>query len=108
MKPSLVVYFHRNEPLRSAISNCRTLLRESTTRPTRCRELVAGWPNYVGVVDASSHGVGGVIIGELSDCPPTVFRLQWPPDVTAGVISESNPKGTITNSDLELAGLVIL
>ena len=103
-----IVYFHRNEPLRSAISNCRTLLRESTTRPTRCRELVAGWPDYVGVVDASSHGVGGVIIGELSECKPTVFRLQWPPDITASVISESNPKGTITNSDLELAGLVIL
>ena len=103
-----VVYFHRNEPLRSAISNCRTLLRESTTRPTRCRELVAGWPDYVGVVDASSHGIGGVIIGELSECLPTVFRLQWPPDVTASVISDSNPKGNLTNSDLELAGLVIL
>jgi hypothetical protein len=83
-------------------------LRESTTRPTRCRELVTGWPDYVRVVDASSHGVGGVIIGKLSDCPPTVFCLQWPPDVTASVISESNPKGTITNSDLKLAGLVIL
>ena len=103
-----VVYFHRNEPLRSAIADCRTLLRESTTRPTRCRELVAGWPDYVGVVDASSHGVGGIIIGELSECPPTVFRLQWPPDITANVISDANPKGTITNSDLELAGLVIL
>ncbi len=71
-----MVYLHRNEPLQSAISNCHTLLRESTTRPTRCRELVAGWPDYVTVVDASSHGAGGVIIGELSDCKPTVFRLQ--------------------------------
>jgi hypothetical protein len=103
-----IVYFHHNKPLRLAISNCRTLLRESTTCPTCCRELAAGWPDYVGVVDASSHGVGGVIIGKLSDCPPTVFRLQWPPDVRASVISESNPKGTITNSDLKLAGLVIL
>jgi hypothetical protein len=68
----------------------------------------AGWPNFIGVVDASSHGVGGVIIGELSECLPTVFRLQWPPDITANVKSEANPKGTITNSDLELAGLVLL
>jgi hypothetical protein len=63
---------------------------------------VAGWPDFIGVVDASSHGVGGVIIGELSECLPTVFRLQWPPDITANVKSEANPKGTITNSDLEL------
>ena len=103
-----VVYFHRNASLYEAISNCRTILRESTSRPTLCRELVAGWPDFIGVVDASSHGVGGVIIGELSECLPTVFRLQWPPDITANVKSEANPKGTITNSDLELVGLVLL
>ena len=103
-----VVYFHRNESLHAAISNCRTILRESTSRLTRCWELVAGWPNFIGVVDTSSHGVGGVIIGELSECPPTVFRLQWPPDITANVISKTNPRGTITNSDLELVGLVLL
>ena len=84
------------------------ILRESTSRPTRCRKLKVGWPDFIGVVDASSHGVGGVIIGELSECLPTVFKLQWPPDITANVKSKANPKGTITNSDLELAGLVLL
>ena len=74
----------------------------------RCCKLVAGWPNFVGVVDASSQGVGGIIIGELAECPPTVFRLQWPPDITASVVSDSNPNRSLTNSDLELAGLVIL
>jgi hypothetical protein len=63
---------------------------------------------FIGVVNASGHGVGGVIIGQLSECPPTVFYLQWPPDITANVITELNPTGTLTNSDLELAGLVIL
>ncbi len=103
-----VVYFHRNASLHAAISNCRTILQESTSCPTRCRELVAGWPDFIGLVDASSRGVGGVIIGELSECLPTVFRLQWPPDITANVKSEANPKGTITNSDLKLAGIVLL
>jgi hypothetical protein len=103
-----VVYFHCNEPLCSAISNCWTNLRESTRRPTRCRELVAGWPDFVGIVNASSQGVGGIIIGKLSKCPPMVFWLQWLMDITANVISNRNPKGMITNSDLELAGLVIL
>ena len=69
---------------------------------------MAGWPDFIGVVDASTHGVGGVIIGKLSECPTTVFRLQWPPDITKNVISDANTKGTITNSDLELAGLVLL
>ena len=54
-----VVYFHHKNSLHLAISNCQTILRESTSCPTRCRELVAGWPDFIGVVDASSHGVGG-------------------------------------------------
>jgi hypothetical protein len=66
------------------------------------------WPNFVGVVNASSHGVGGITIGELSECKPTVFHLKWPPDISAVVISDSNPTGKITNSDLKLAGLIIL
>jgi hypothetical protein len=103
-----VVYLHQNEPLNSAIPNCRTILWELTSRLTHCRELVAGWPDFVGVVDASSHGLGGVIIGKLSECPPTVFRLQWPLDITASIITKSNLTGTLTNSDLELAGLVLL
>ena len=103
-----MVYFHRNAQLLLAITNCWTILRESTTPPTQCCKLVVGWPNFVGVVDTSSHGVGGVIFRELSECPPTVFRIQWPPDITAKVVSVANPKGLITNSDLEHAGLVIL
>jgi hypothetical protein len=82
-KPS-VVYLHQNAPLLSAITDMRTLLRDSISRPTRCRELVAGWPDYIGVVDASSFGIG---------CRPTVFCLQWPQDITASVISDRNMKG---------------
>ena len=37
-----------------------------------------------------------------------VFWLQWPLDITANVIFDATPKGMITNSDLELAGLVLL
>jgi hypothetical protein len=52
--------------------------------------------------------MGGIIINKLSECPPIVFCLPWPPDIIANVVTESNPQGTITNLDLELAGLVIL
>ena len=103
-----VVYLHQNAPLLSAIKDMRTILRESTTRPTRCNELVAGWPDYVGICNASSFGARGVIIGELSACRPMVFRVQWPPDITASIVSDKNTKGTLTNLDLEMAGLLLL
>ncbi len=90
------------------VGGCRTLLRESTKEPTRCRQLVTGWPDYIGFVDASGHGAGRVVIGELSPCVPTIFRWKWPPDVTKDIKTATNPEGRITNSDLEMAGLVLL
>ena len=57
-KPAYV-YLHKNKRVLHALQGCRTLLRESTLESTRCRELTSGWPDFVGIVDASSHGVGG-------------------------------------------------
>jgi hypothetical protein len=76
-KPAFV-YLHQNKKLFHAVKNCRTLLREATARPTKCSELVMGAPDFVGVKDASIHGVGGIVIGENMACIPTVFRMEWP------------------------------
>jgi hypothetical protein len=103
----LYVYLHRNEQLLRSIKGCRILLRESFKEPTRCRELTSGWPDFVGIVDASSHGVGGVVFGENSKCVPTLFRWQWPIEITQDINTEANPKGRITNLDLEMAGMVM-
>ncbi len=70
-----VVYLHHNGELLEALRDMRTILHALIKSPTMCRDLVAGWPDYVGIVDASSHGVGGIVIGELSGIPPTVFCL---------------------------------
>ena len=35
---------------------------------------------------------------------PLVWRLEWPSFVSNAIVSSDNPNGTITNSDLELAG----
>jgi len=102
-----VVYLHSNKGLMEAIADARTLLRESTSAPTQCKELVAGWPDYIGVQDASGQGVGGVIFGENKACPPTVFRYEWPEDIKANIVTRDNCGGSITNSDLEMAGLLL-
>jgi hypothetical protein len=82
---------------------CRTLIRESSDSPTRCPELVGSWPDYIGICDASSHGVGGVVFGKNKECVPPVFRWEWPP-----AIKELYHDKKITNSDLEMAGLLFL
>jgi hypothetical protein len=106
-QPALV-YLHTNPNLKNAVLDCRTFLRDTISTPTKCRNLVTGWPDYVSITDASGHGLGGVIIGENKEVPPVVFRLQWPADITASIVSDTNPEGAITNSDLEMAGLLML
>jgi len=102
------VFLSRNPALLAAVVDCRTFLRDSVSTPTRCRNLVPAWPDYVGVTDASGHGVGGCIIGENKGVPPTIFRFQWPPEISNNIVSDDNPEGTISNSDLEMAGLLLL
>ena len=71
------IFLQCNKPLLSDIRDCRHLLEMSTKNPTPCKELFTGWPHYIGVKDASSHVIGGIIIGEGKACIPTVFRLAW-------------------------------
>ena len=103
-----MVYLHKDGKLMESITDTRTSLRVSTATPTQCKDLVADWPDYIGIVNTSSHGIGGVVIGELLELPTTAFRLQWPPEITKDLVSFDNPNGKITNSDLEMAGLLLL
>ncbi len=86
----------------------RTLLQESTKAPTKCRELVIGYPHVIGYSDASRHGFGGIVVGEKAHIPPTVFRGQWTPDIKQELVSESNPHGRLTINDLEMARMLLL
>jgi hypothetical protein len=76
-----VVYLHKNKPLLQVVNDCRDLMREATKDPTPCRELVMGETDFVGVKDASIHGVGGIVVGDKRECVPTVFRMEWPEDI---------------------------
>ncbi len=76
--------------LLAAVMGCRTLLWESSDSPTHCRELVGGWPDYIGVCDASSHDVGGVIFGKNEACVPTVFRWEWSQDTKNLYLAKKN------------------
>jgi hypothetical protein len=59
---------------------------------------VAGWPDFVGIVKASSHGGGGVINEELS----------WLANIKADIKSLQNITVSITNLDLKMVGSLLL
>ena len=76
-------------------------------RPTKCSQLIPGWPDFMGFCDACKHGAGGVWLSGKDDLDPVLWRVQWPDDISARLKSGSNPQGDLTVNDLEMAGLLL-
>jgi hypothetical protein len=94
-----------------AISDFQWILNNISTRPTRIAEVVPLRASAVGHHDASGLGAGGAWFpADTLSCrqgykhAPLLWRLQWPEHIRSQLITEHNPTGTITISDLELAG----
>jgi hypothetical protein len=96
-----------NQHLRDALWDFSTLIKVLGQRPTHCRELVVSDLGYIGYCDASKLGAGGVWLLGMHHLSPVVWRLEWPDDIRQQVVLFDNPSGTITNSDLEMVGMVL-
>ena len=94
-----------------ALADFRWLLNDIKNRPTRIAELVPLLASAEGHHDASGAGAGGVWFPSEHIQPrdgyarrPVLWRLKWPQEIIDKLVSDKNPNGTISNSDLELAG----
>jgi hypothetical protein len=96
-----------NSEGRQALTDAAAVIRDLARRPTHVSELTQHELHYTGCCDASAFGAGGVWFGADRELTPLVWRVQWPKDITDAVVSFKNPSGRITNSDLELAGVVL-
>ena len=76
-------------------------------RPTFLAEIVQRLPTDISFADASGLGGGGVWIDPNEYGLNYVWRLPWPEDIRADLVSFDNPQGRITNSNLTLAALVL-
>jgi hypothetical protein len=50
---------------------------------------------------------GGVWQSWSKNIHPALWHLPWPANITAPLISSTNPKGGLTINDLEMAGLLL-
>lgn len=90
--------------LHDFLDDIRWIVQDLSNRPTRIAELFPSDPSVLQATDAAAAGMGGVIFQE--EAPPLLWRCPFPPDIQAQVVSWDNPKGNLTNSDLELAGTI--
>ena len=97
--------------IHQALEDFRWLFNDISSRPTRLAELIPLAAAAEGHHDASGMGAGGIWFPAPSLRPregyknqPIVWRLKWPEFIVNKLVSSDNPNGTISNSDLELAG----
>jgi hypothetical protein len=64
-------------------------------------------PQYVGYHDAAVDRAGGVWFSLVNNMSLVVWRAAFPQDIASEVVSDDNPEGRLTNSDLELAAEVM-
>ena len=88
-----------------SLTDFRAIADSLRNRPTRFRELIpVGDPIAVGACDASQRGMGGVWFA--AGLPPLVWRSEFPPAIQRSLVTSDNRTGTISISDLELAGTI--
>ena len=93
--------------LHDFLDDIRHLVADLTHRPTRYRELVPTDPVVIGASDAAGPGMGGVFFHKQGgQTKAYLWRKPFPDSVQRNLVSYENPTGTITNSDLELAGTI--
>lgn len=85
------------------LADFRLIADSLRNRPTRLRELVpVGAPYALGACDACLRGMGGVWF--LPHQGPVVWRAAFPPAIQRALATSANRLGTLSISDLELAG----
>ena len=95
------------------LDDFRWLANDMRNRPTRIYELFPSEVTYLGATDASGLGMGGVFFVPTPDSTPEapdyesyLWQQKFPDFVRENLVTRENPKGTITNSDLEMAATV--
>jgi hypothetical protein len=89
----------------------RWLLHDMSSQPTRNAELVTLYYSVEGHHNVSGKGAGGVWFPITYPTPkegashqPLMWCLYWPLHICDLLVADTNPRGTITHSDMVLTG----
>jgi hypothetical protein len=102
-----VIGLGRDSEVRAALLDLANMVAQLGVRPTHVKELVPDDDHYVGYCDACAAGAGGVWFSGDLPLEPRVWRVAFPSDISSQVVADSNPTGTLTNSDLEMAAVLL-
>jgi hypothetical protein len=97
----------KTSEVRAALLGLAHMVTQLGARPTHVKELVPNDDHYAGYCDACAAGAGWVWFSGELHLDPVVWRVAFPPEISSQVVSDSNPAGSLTNSDLEMAAVLM-
>ena len=93
--------FHRE------IADWIMFAEQTDERPTHLAEIVCCKPTHLGFCNTSGLGAGVVWLDPPCLGKYLVLCHPWPADIITNLVSSTKREGTTTNSDLELAALIL-
>jgi hypothetical protein len=93
--------------LKCILKDWQHMIKYMDDNPTSVLQLVQNYPDYIGYSDSCGIGTGGTWSSGTKHLSPFLWQLRWPADIENSLVTSSNPSGTITMNDLELAGMVL-
>jgi hypothetical protein len=102
-----VIGLGKSSEVRAALLDLATMVTSLAARPTHVKELIPNDDHYYGYCDACATGAGGVWFSGESDIQPLVWRVEFDNAIASQVVSDDNPHGRLTNSDLEMAAVLL-
>jgi hypothetical protein len=97
-----VIGLGASSEVRAALLDLSHMIASLASHPTHVNELVPSNDHYTGYCDACGAGAGGIWLSGNLHIPPLVWRLQFSKEISSQVVSDDNPKGRLTNLDLEM------
>jgi hypothetical protein len=96
-----------NQHVYDAAADFRALVNAIADRPTRLQKLVPTAPSDIGACDACSRGMSSIWFDALdSSTAPVPWQHYLPTHITASLVTTDSSRGTISISDVELAGVI--
>jgi hypothetical protein len=103
----LVIGLGKSSEVRAALLDLATMVTSLASRPTHVKELIPDNDHYYGYCDACATGAGGVWFSGERGIEPIVWRVEFENAIACQVVSDDNPHGRLTNSDLEMAAVLL-
>jgi hypothetical protein len=102
-----VIGLGKSSEVRAALLDLATMVTSLSSRPTHVKELIPNDDHYYGYCDACATGAGGVWLSGERGIDPIVWRVEFDNAIASQVVSDDNPHGRLTNSDLEMAAVLL-